>query len=147
MISRYLKESCVDCCLWREVSRSIWERETLLKWLWCDGWPTLERERELSSTLIVVWCGLGIWETLVVVFLTCDHMWASNIVIENNSLCEVGDGIKEVLPAMEPYLSKCHHLHIGDSPHFFGWQDDNCKNQFRLMQSMLCSPIVEVWNM
>ncbi len=54
------------------------------------------------------------------VFLTCDQMWASNIVIKNNSLCELGDGIEEVLPAMEPYLSKCHHLNKGDSPHFFG---------------------------
>lgn len=44
----------------------------------------------------------------------CDQRWTSKKIVENNSLCEPqGDGIKEVLIALESYLTKCHHFYLG----------------------------------
>lgn len=43
----------------------------------------------------------------------CDQRWTSKKIVENNSLCEPrGGGIEEVLIALEPYLTKCHHFYL-----------------------------------
>jgi len=82
--------------------------------------------------LVVSWWVIGIWKraklccdycyvmhgrhlsSIVYISIVCDQRWTSKKIVENNSLCEPwGDGIKEDLIALEPYLTKCHHFYLG----------------------------------